>query len=89
MAAAPPPQNTTRHLFDSLADDLNGVQERGAADHGGAMLVVVKNRDFEPFLELLFDVEALGSLDVLEVDAAKGGLQHLACRGSRRQDFWH
>ena len=39
------------------------------------MLVVVENGDLHPRLELLLDVEALGRLDVLEVDAAERGLE--------------
>ena len=39
------------------------------------MLVVVEDRDLHPLAQLLLDVEALGRLDVLEVDAAESGLQ--------------
>jgi hypothetical protein len=34
-------------------------------------------RDVHLLLELLLDVEALGGLDIFEVDAAEGGLHHL------------
>ena len=39
----------------------------------------MKDRDRQLTPERLLDVEALGSLDVFEVDAAKRGLQHLHC----------
>ena len=39
------------------------------------MLVVVEHRDLHPLAQLLLDVEALGRLDVLEIDAAEGRLQ--------------
>ena len=37
------------------------------------MLVVVHDRNVEGFLQTLLDIEALRCLDVLEVDATKGG----------------
>ena len=39
------------------------------------VLVVVEDGDLHALLELLLDVEALGRLDVLEVDAAERGLE--------------
>ena len=39
------------------------------------MLVVVEHRDLHPLAKLALDVEALRRLDVLEVDAAEGGLE--------------
>ena len=39
------------------------------------MLVVVEDRDVHDLPELLLDDEAVGGLDVLEVDAAEGGRQ--------------
>ena len=66
-------------LLDGLADDVEGVEERGAGDDRGAVLVVVEHRDVQQLAERLLDVEALRRLDVLEVDAAEG-------RGERRDD---
>ena len=63
------------HLLDVLAHDLEAVQHRGADDDGGAVLIVVEHRDLQPLAQLALDVEALGRLDVLQVDAAEGGLQ--------------
>ena len=39
------------------------------------MLVVVEHRDLHPLAQLALDVEALGRLDVLEVDAAERRLE--------------
>ena len=38
----------------------------------------MKDRDLHGLLQLFFDIEALGGLDVLQVDAAEGRLQQLA-----------
>ncbi len=42
------------------------------------MLVVVEDGDVDTLLQLALDVEALGRLDVFQVDAAEGGGNHLA-----------
>ncbi len=39
------------------------------------MLIVVEDRDLHALAQLALDVEALRRLDVLEVDAAEGGLK--------------
>jgi hypothetical protein len=59
----------------TISDALKGVQERGPGDDGGPVLVVVEYRDLHPRAQLLLDVEALRCLDVLQVDAAEGGLE--------------
>src|SRR5438270_1360357 len=41
------------------------------------MLVVVEDRDLHRFPQSLFDVEAVGSADILEIDAANCGLEQL------------
>ena len=66
------------HLVDLLADDLERVEERGAGDDRRAVLVVVEDGDLERLPQRLLDVEAVGRLDVLEVDPADGGLEELA-----------
>ena len=63
------------HLPDVLADDAQAVGHRGADDDGRAVLVVVEHRDLHPLAALALDVEALRRLDVLEIDAAEGGLE--------------
>ena len=66
------------HLVDLLADDLERVEQRGAGDDRRAVLVVVEDGDLHRLPQRLLDVEAVGRLDVLEVDAADGGLEELA-----------
>ena len=39
------------------------------------MLVIVEDRDVHLLAEPRFDVEALGRLDILQIDAAEGGFQ--------------
>ncbi len=47
------------------------VDQAGGRDDGGAVLVVVEHRDVHQLAQALLDDEALGRLDVLEVDAAE------------------
>ncbi len=60
------------HVLLLLADDLQRVGQTGQRDDGGAVLIVVEDRDVALFLELAFDFEAAGGRNVLEVDAAEG-----------------
>ena len=62
-------------LVGLLADHRERVQERRADDDGGAMLVVMEDRDLHALAQGAFDDEAFGRLDVLEVDAAKTGFE--------------
>ena len=55
-----------------LADDLQRVDQGGEHDDGGAVLVVVEDRDVERLAQPLLDLEAARRGDVLEVDAAEG-----------------
>ncbi len=64
-------------ILELFADELQGVDQSGRGDDGGAVLIVMENRDVEDLLELLLDVEALGPLDVLQVDAAEGRFEQL------------
>ena len=57
---------------------LERVEQRGAGDDRGAVLVVVEDRDVHLRDQPLFDLEALRRVDVLEVDAAEGRLEQLA-----------
>ena len=59
----------------SLPTTLQPVEHRRADDDRRAVLVVVEHRDLHPLAQLALDVEALRRLDVLEVDAAEGGLE--------------
>ena len=73
--AAPAPEITTRVDPGFAAGQLQRVGERGQRDDRGAVLVVVEDRDVEPLLEPVLDLEAARRRDVLEVDAAEGRRQ--------------
>jgi hypothetical protein len=75
MAAAPAPDTASLTSPMLLAHQFQPVEQRRGRDDGGAVLVVVEDRDVHALAQLLLDVEALGRLDVLEVDAAQRGLQ--------------
>ena len=75
IAAAPAPEQTSLTVLDPLADDLQSIEDGGGSDNRGPMLVVVENRDLHALPQPRLDDEALGRLDVLQVDAAEGRLQ--------------
>ena len=56
-----------------LAEDLEGVGQRGEGHDRGAVLVVVEHRDVEAGPQPLLDGEAGRGGDVLEVDAPERG----------------
>ena len=62
-------------VSDLLADHAQGVQDAGEGDDGGAVLVVVEDRDLHRLLQRGLDGEARGRADVFEVDAAERGFQ--------------
>src|SRR5208282_3310521 len=72
------PVDDKGYFADVLANHFQGVQQRSSGNNGGAVLVVVEDRNLHRLLQGLFDVEALRSLDVFEVDTAEGRLQKLA-----------
>src|SRR5208337_4945051 len=57
--------------LDVPARQVNRIEHARGRNDRGAMLVVVKNRDVHHLAQALFDVEALGRLNVLEIDSAK------------------
>ena len=59
------------HVLFLLADDLQRIGETRQRDDGGAVLVVVEDRDVALFLQLALDLEAAGRGDILKVDAAE------------------
>ena len=71
-------------LIDLLLANAEGVEERGAGDDGGSVLIVVKDGNLHPFLQLLFDVKAIRSADVLEIDGAEGRLESVATASMKR-----
>ena len=62
-------------LLEFLAVEQQRVGDGGPDDDGGAVLVVMKNRDFHPGFQLRLDLETFRTLDVLEIDAAEGRFQ--------------
>ena len=56
--------------LDVAAGEIERVDQAGGGDDGGAVLIVVEDRDVEQFAQPLLDDEAFRRLDVLEVDAA-------------------
>ena len=75
MAAAPAPAKTTFTSSSFLPASSSAFRNAAAEMIARSVLVVVEDGDLHPRLELLLDVEALGRLDVLEVDAAERGLE--------------
>ena len=57
------------------AGEVQRVDQAGGGDDGGAVLVVVEDRDVHQLAQPLLDDEALRRLDVLEIDAAEGGAE--------------
>src|SRR5690606_10376639 len=62
-------------LPDVLIRKLQPVEHGGRHDDCGSVLVVVEDGDLHALLEAFLHLEALGRLDVLQVDAAEGGLE--------------
>ena len=74
-AAAPAPEVTILTFSIFLPVEMQRVLHRGGDDDGGAMLVVVEDRDLHALLQPRLDVEAFRRLDVLQIDAAEGRLE--------------
>ena len=79
-----------RHQLDLgqfLALQHQPVADGGGADDGGAVLVVMEDRNLHPLAQLLLDDETFRRLDVFQIDAAEGGLQrrHDVARTGRRR----
>ena len=75
MPALPAPQMTMFAAESCLPASLSHKRRRH--DNGGAVLVVVKDGNIQLFFEPALHLEALGGADVLQVDAAEGGRDHL------------
>jgi hypothetical protein len=58
-------------VLGTLADDPQGVEQRGQHDDRRAVLVVVEDRDVELRAQPPLDLEAPRGGDVLEVDASE------------------
>ena len=71
MPAAPAPLQTSRVVLMSRPVSCMALIMPGGGDDRGAVLVVVEDRDVHQLAQALLDDEALGRLDVLEIDAAE------------------
>src|SRR6185369_2485206 len=65
-------------VLQLLANEMQGIDKCCGTDNCGPVLIVMKDRNLHGLLQLLLDVEAFGSLDVLEVYASEGRFQKLA-----------
>jgi len=63
------------HIRDALADHLQAVEYRRAHHDGGAVLVIMEDGNLHALAQLALHIEALGGLDVLEVDATESRLE--------------
>ena len=59
------------------AGQMQGVDQTGDRDDGGAVLVVVKHRDVHRLTQPLLDDEAIRRLDVFQIDATEGWAEEL------------
>ena len=66
------------HVANIFAHNFQSVQQSGAGDDRGSVLIVVENGNLHSLTERLLDLEAVGSLDVFEIDAAERRLEQLA-----------
>src|SRR5918994_6950474 len=71
--SSPRTGNDDSRLGDVTTGDLHGVDERCPTDDGRPMLIVVENWNVEPLTQHRLDIEALGRLDVLQVDSPHRG----------------
>ena len=60
-------------VFFLLADYLQRIDDACQHHDGSAVLVVMEDWDVQKFFQALFDLEASGSADVLQIDAAESG----------------
>ena len=69
------PVDDNLDLVQALTRQFDGVGQRCTRDNRGTVLVIVENGNVHRLLESFLDVEALGRLDVFQVDAAEGGFE--------------
>jgi hypothetical protein len=75
MPAEPGPVHDQPGVAQGPAGEVDRVDQAGRGDDRGAVLVVVEHRHVDQLPEALLDHEALGRLDVLEVDPAEAARQ--------------
>ena len=83
---------TGRHdldVFEFLASYFHAVDDSSRHDDGCAMLIVMKHRNVHALLEFGFNDKALRRLDILQIDTAKGRLQHCNSVYRKYPGPWH
>ena len=73
MPAAPAPLTTTLRSSSLRPVRCAALMMPAARDDGGAMLVVMEHRNVHQLAQPLLDDEAVGRLDVFQIDAAEDG----------------
>ena len=74
-------------LSELLALQIQRIAQAGADDHGGAVLVVMKDGDVEPLLQCLLDLKTFRRRNVFKIDAPEGrgdvryGVDEVLCTG--------
>ena len=71
--------NHHRAVANAASRNFQGVKQPGADDNGRAVLVVVHDRNIQRRNQSFFNVKAFRRLDILQINAAKGGGQHFDC----------
>src|SRR5690606_453473 len=59
-------------LLEGLAGDLQGIEHARGGHDGGTVLVIMEDRNVALFDQRALDLEALGRLDVFQIDATEG-----------------
>ena len=54
---------------------MAGIDQAGGGDNGGAMLIIVKDRNIHQFAQALFDHKAFRRLDVFQINPAESRAQ--------------
>ena len=67
------------YLFDILTVHLKRVLQSGGRNNCRTMLIIMHHGDVERFLQTILNIEALRSLDILQVDTAEGRGDLLHC----------
>ncbi len=62
-------------VAERTVGEVQRVDETGGRDDCGTVLVIVEDWNVQQFAQALFDDEAFWSLDILEVDATKAGVE--------------
>jgi len=65
------------NIFFLLTCNFEGINESCEADDGGTMLIIMEHWNVHLFLKIFFNIEAVWSLDIFEVDSSKRWLQML------------